>query len=228
MRRSFTLLFLFFACHAFAQHELAMDIKPLFRTDNNVNVLYRHHDGKKALRLQAGVLFNAYAFDITNSSSTAPLGVSSYTNTNNITNVRADLKIGFQHALTEGEWKLYLGSDAMLGMGFYDGEYTQVSPGQFGTLRAVTRQSNNDFYFGASPLIGISYVLNNRVSFSLENSFPLIYTISDIENSTRTLLVDNTGKESELSVNKSNQTNHSFDFQFGNAVNLRLYVGIYF
>jgi hypothetical protein len=82
------------------------------------------------------------------------------------------LGIGFEHySYLTKRWNLYIGADAII-------SYRKSS-----SLISFSSTSNQTYTtYGISPLLGLQFKINSRLSVSTETSYAILYTISDNSN----------------------------------------------
>ncbi len=87
--------------------------------------------------------------------------------------ISLNLGVGFEHyCYLSKRWNFFAGAEAFTGYSYYDGIYPYSSI-------SYREQSNTSYSFGVSPLIGVQFKINSRLSISTETSYNIAYVIDE-------------------------------------------------
>lgn len=155
-------------------------------------------------------IFKSYAFRIgaggnfsnTNITSNDTLpGKRTYSNFN--------FGIGLEHYSYLGKrWNFYFGADAIVKYSYNDYQSSW-------TASTSNRQTSTNYGYGVSPLLGLQFKINSRLSIATETSYDITYTTSK-DSSTRTpsSVYDSHSKSTGLKTNFNAPTTINFRIQF--------------
>lgn len=77
--------------------------------------------------------------------------------------------IGLEHyCFLAKRWNFYFGADAIASYYYYDGVYPYSSSN-------YREQSSTNYKYGISPLVGLQFKINSRISISTETSYDIVY-----------------------------------------------------
>lgn len=97
------------------------------------------------------------------------------------TTTRNDLfvGIGFEHySYISKRWNIYFGADAIL-------KYQNYNYKSSRTATTSYQQTQTEYGYGVSPLVGIQFLINSRLSIATETSYDITYnTTSSSQNNT--------------------------------------------
>lgn len=122
---------------------------------------------------------------------------------------RINFGIGFEHySYISKRWNFFFGGDAIFYYRFYDGKYPY-------TTISYREQSSTTIKYGVSPLLGVQFKINSRLSLSTETSFDILYSANksfDIEPPLH--LYDNRSEGNGFESNFNPPTSLSFRILF--------------
>ncbi|MFN6943470.1 MAG: hypothetical protein ACK4ND_00875 [Cytophagaceae bacterium] len=181
------------------RNEIGLDVSRIFGHTSNNNIMYRRHGEKGAFRLTTSFNFN----------------VINHENAESGHNHYASLAVGHQFNKTFNKWRFYYGADA----------YGSISSGK--TVNIQTHWYNDQptefsqtwqtqsIFFGLRPILGISYLISDRISVSLENALNIGYTINETiegSNPNRPFEIERSSNSIGVSYNPLNVLMLSFHF----------------
>lgn len=138
--------------------------------DQGLQVGYKRYKGDKAFRVFLGGAFDISTQKDEPSSPFEP----STENTNQLGMV--DFRVGLEKKIDlTPKWNFYFGVDAVASQ-----EFTKVKT-EFnfeGNVNTV-KTENETLSFGAAPLVGIQFNLNDRLSLMTEANFPLLFGVTN-------------------------------------------------
>lgn len=78
--------------------------------------------------------------------------------------------IGFEHySYISKRWNIYFGADAIMNYRNYDHQ-------SYRTATTSYRHIQTEYGYGASPLLGIQFIINSRLSIATETSYDITFT----------------------------------------------------
>lgn len=124
------------------------------------------------------------------------------------TRIALNVGVGFEHyCYLSKRWNFYAGVEAFTAYSYYDGIYPY-------STTSYREQSNTSHSFGVSPLIGVHFKINSRLSISTETSYNIAYVLEksfDIQ--PPTTMYDNHSKSSGIETSFYAPTALSFRIQ---------------
>lgn len=232
MKRSFFLLLLLSATIVHAQtplrNELAIDAAPLFHVPRGFTLMYRHHLTRYAVRLTGNIYYDNSTTDEYNKMKT-PVNInSSASKTTDTKTLNTGLRLGLQRNLQFDRWTAYGGADIIYLSTGNETNTETTNPGLYGKAKTNDKVTATTSSTGLAMVLGVSYRVHERISISLENSFPFVYTQSTTKQTTEEYFTDNNGNTSLNSTITTTKDGSGSKFDLSPTAYLRLFIGFRF
>ena len=160
-------------------------------------IIYKRTFKSNALRVGIrGSLYNA------SGTTNDTLGASSTRNSINI-------GLGFEHyQYLSKRWALYFGADVLMGYSYSESQYDY-------SANTSTQRTTITYNYGASPLLGLLFKLNSRLSISSETSYDILHTQTTFDDvDTPSSMYDRHSKSKSLASQFNAPTSIIFRIEF--------------
>ncbi len=208
-------------------HELALDMAPLFRKDNSFGFLYRSHKQQQAFRL----MLNAQ-LDIGQTEDNLTINTQGTSTQHIFTETdfySVDTRVGWQRSVADiRQWNMYSGVDLVFGYDYTGTNQTTRSPGGFGDMRVEATNSISEMRYGLAPFIGFAFQLNEKITFSTETAILFQGYSVNSKKEEYVYFTDNKGVESLNATEVKKSTSDGVRMSISPAEQFRLYVSIHF